>query len=962
MYKKFSKFFLVSSVLVSSFFPSFIVRASADYDIVYVRYPAQDPNDPYVTIPQGEHPYKIAAGADLILLHPDGSEDVLVDCNECSVMDPFISLDANWVYYSLIEEATEASASWIYKINLKDPQFTPIRLSFGDGFDSHLYAANTTEKHYQSSTRKIRDMAPIPLADGRILFTSNRAGLTALNPETDAVVRASVQQLYTMSDHDGTANNKELSNVQRLETGNLHAVQHPIQLMDGRILFSSWQDIATKYRYAMTSLFTVNPDGTNLKQFTEPHDHHRNVEHFITQLADEDQQVVSTLYYPSFDFGFGILKSFPIDPDGPDFLRGKMEHLPIYGANKNASHREFDRKETRLLTYHTTPQDIPAPAGSGKYSMPSATKNNALLVAYSSGYVNHFPPVCAKNDECEGLKSGIYIIPNAADSLVGSPEQLIKVKDDPNYNEIWPRAVLSYQDIYGISRPNLKIDKAFDKRLKGAEATAIVGTSSMYNREPLEGNKADLFQDASESRTIHDGNWTIQGAEAGVFSNSDIYGVRIIGTPAKPYTKPIVKNAEDTKEQYNQIQHLLSDERLSKVVARYSSLHSERWEILGEFPLTNKGVVDQQGNPDTSWAAKIPAETPFLIQALDKNGMTLNSELTWRALKPGEVRTDCGGCHAHSIEPLDFHTTQAGLNAPIKNVIGVENTDPRIKNGLWDLTQGSIPMLSGNGVVYSQGGVTGVEFNRDITPILENSCVTCHTQGGVAEALVLDGGTGLGPYETLTNRDNGKGGKYKIPQRSRYIRVPQARQSLLTWVVYRQRLDGRTNETRDADLDYTVELHNAHKDLNLTDKDKRTVARWIDLGSPIDFPQTDGMGYTDDNQLPIVNLQLQEVGDKAAAYEFAIGVHDVHTGIDWSTVKVAFASADDVKVKGVTALDTTSDDCAVQPMQTNHKKGLVSYSITKASLVKGKDYVFSFEIKDKVGNKNIATHRFTHPL
>ena len=49
----------------------------------------------------------------------------------------------------------------------------------------------------------------------------------------------------------------------------------------------------------MTALFTVNPDGSNLQQFTEPHDHHKNVEHFVTQLPDE--QVVAGNYYPSFD-------------------------------------------------------------------------------------------------------------------------------------------------------------------------------------------------------------------------------------------------------------------------------------------------------------------------------------------------------------------------------------------------------------------------------------------------------------------------------------------------------------------------------------------------------------------------------------------------------------------------------------------------------------------------------------
>ncbi|MCF6264225.1 MAG: hypothetical protein L3J24_11650 [Xanthomonadales bacterium] len=101
-----------------------------------------------------------------------------------------------------------------------------------------------------------------------------------------------------------------------------------MQLMDGRILFSSWQDAGTKsngaeFRYAMTSLFTINPDGSNLKQFTEPHDHHKRLDHFISQLPNDD--VVWAYYYPSFDYGFGLIMRSSVDPPGIDFLRGTVD-------------------------------------------------------------------------------------------------------------------------------------------------------------------------------------------------------------------------------------------------------------------------------------------------------------------------------------------------------------------------------------------------------------------------------------------------------------------------------------------------------------------------------------------------------------------------------------------------------------------------------------------------------------
>src|SRR5262249_57023817 len=49
----------------------------------------------------------------------------------------------------------------------------------------------------------------------------------------------------------------------------------------------------------------------------------------------------------------------------------------------------------------------------------------------------------------------------------------------------------------------------------------------------------------------------------------------------------------------------------------------------------------------------------FTFQTLDKRGMVLNMAQTWHQLRPGEVRTNCGGCHAHSQQPTPFERTAA---------------------------------------------------------------------------------------------------------------------------------------------------------------------------------------------------------------------------------------------------------------------------------------------------------------
>ncbi len=39
--------------------------------------------------------------------------------------------------------------------------------------------------------------------------------------------------------------------------------------------------------------------------------------------------------------------------------------------------------------------------------------------------------------------------------------------------------------------------------------------------------------------------------------------------------------------------------------------------------------------------------------------MVLNMAQTWHQVRPGEVRNNCGGCHAHSQKPTDFKLTAA---------------------------------------------------------------------------------------------------------------------------------------------------------------------------------------------------------------------------------------------------------------------------------------------------------------
>src|SRR3954452_5995785 len=74
-----------------------------DYDIVYVRAPRK--GDAVGTNwTEISNPVFMDAGADLMLLHPDGSEEVLVSGGPGSVTDPMVSFDGESVYYTLFHD------------------------------------------------------------------------------------------------------------------------------------------------------------------------------------------------------------------------------------------------------------------------------------------------------------------------------------------------------------------------------------------------------------------------------------------------------------------------------------------------------------------------------------------------------------------------------------------------------------------------------------------------------------------------------------------------------------------------------------------------------------------------------------------------------------------------------------------------------------------------------------------
>jgi hypothetical protein len=554
------------------------------------------------------------------------------------------------------------------------------------------------------------------------------------------------------------------------------------------------------------------------------------------------------------------------------------------------------------ITPFTHGGDQAAPIGEdgttrvGKFTHPSGAPDNDLLVVWTPGPANDLN----RPTPLPYYDAGLYLLPGG--DVVNSPDELVLLKNDPAYNEAWPRAVVPYSAVHGVTEPDeipwLPNDGSLHAELPAGTPYGLIGTSSFYKRDSFPGMGEASFDGLDPFNTSENGassNWTAQGSDAGIYTNADIWAVRIVALEPNTHRSYGPNNG-----------------------SKYRNFANERHRILGEIPLrkfNQEGapIMDPGGNPDTSFLAKIPADTPFTFQTLDRNGMVLNMAQTWHQVRPGEIRTNCGGCHAHSQMPLEFEQTAAAQP-------GYEIVDLSKKTPLLSLDVEGNPVLK-----EVEQPLIDVEFHRDIRPILERSCISCHTQTDDPPGnLVLDDQSnysGLpGDYKRLADDQAATWGYkpvitfgpvWRQTNASRYIRMFQSRRSLLLWKIFGERLDGWDNadhptETtpgdpstlpigahpNEADIDYTGTIMPPPGSgvPPLTADEKMTFARWVDLGCPIDTAEGtagDAYGWFLDDLRPVLTLSQPRAGRVLSGFSsLHFGMADANSGLDLSSLSV----------------------------------------------------------------------------
>lgn len=168
----------------------------------------------------------------------------------------------------------------------------------------------------------------------------------------------------------------------------------------------------------------------------------------------------------------------------------------------------------------------------------------------------------------------------------------------------------------------------------------------------------------------------------------------------------------------------------------------------------------------------------------------------------------------------------------------------------------------------------------------------------------------------------------------------QARRSLLVWKLFGKRLDGFSNDDHPSeskpgagDLVHggkpvEIDKFKARVDIDfvgtrmpppddvasgkakaLSDEDRRTILRWIDLGCPIDRdydpqrPTERGLGWMLDDLRPTLVVSSPVAWKNSAVESIVLGMHDYDSGLDVESLTVTADFAIDDAPAGTNLAD-----------------------------------------------------------
>jgi len=457
------------------------------------------------------------------------------------------------------------------------------------------------------------DPAYVPRDSGDlIVFSSNRQtrskelmGLNNIEPYSyrDEYERERVSVLHTMN-ANGTG-------VRQISFNQSHD-RNPTVLSTGEIMYSRWDHVGGRNQF---SIFTTNPDGTNMFVFYGAHSPGNSFLH-PRQMPDNATVVSSLMPLSRTKEGGAIM---------------------LIKANDCSENDDCDASVSGNAQSHATAQSLNFGRGLSQYGRatdpyPLYDGSNRLLVSWAAS--------CSAIN-ISNCPTELNLATNTEEATEGTPQYGIYMLNidtkDLDIIDIGSAGKVLRSPVALIARakPNGIDDKTLDATLAAKNnGTGILNVKSVYDTD-------------SRGRM---GSAALMTGE----SIPQLNGVPDLAA---------MKDPTDANYKTRPARFI----RITKAVPTPSGMGQDD---MGETMFEMQQIVGYtEIEPDGSFKIEVPADTPLAITALDSEGRAFQVHTNWIQVKPGETRT-CNGCHSSRRGAAINATPIAGNHSNGNDLVG----------------------------------------------------------------------------------------------------------------------------------------------------------------------------------------------------------------------------------------------------------------------------------------------------
>lgn len=543
------------------------------------------------------------------------------------VSDPEVSYDGTKLLFAMRCGATSAPAC-------RDP--------YNEGTNDLSWNIWEYDLRTQTMRRIIRqnavsslgnDVDPAYLPGSKIVFTStrqasSRQATTSSEPGavgyiyTDEYEREPVTVLHVMNS-DGT-------DIKQISFNQSHD-RNPTVLATGEIMYARWDHVGGRNQF---SIFKINPDGSDYFILYGAHSPGNS---YLHPRPMPDGRVISSLMPLSGTREGGSLEII----DVANYSEND-EPADSVGVPNQIGRREGQFQTTKLMNTGASESDHTAMRGMGvsrlgRYTTPYPLfdGSNRVLVAYTPSQ-----PV-TENNSFVGTRT-VEGAPQYGIWMLNMDRGTLNVVVNPEAGYLFSDPVA----IQSRPEPAPKTGSGFvDPGLAGA-GLGLLNVKSVYDT---------------------DGRGRMGSAVLAT-------GETIPQASGRPDLNTM-KNPANTTQYPARVARFF---RITKAVPTPDGLERE---AIGEEEfemqqIVGYGVIE----PDGSMTARVPANTPVSITALDREGRGFTHHTNWIQVRPGETRT-CNGCHSPR-RGAALNGTGVANNHPLATPNASESmSETRINNG-----------------------------------------------------------------------------------------------------------------------------------------------------------------------------------------------------------------------------------------------------------------------------------------